>query len=195
MESPSKKSFSLQTWSTRDILTLAAIVGALAVVSAISAYARTGLEAAFGPIGNRIVMVINIFVLFVPPYFIRRPLTAVLASVLIGVILLPVSPFGLISLVGYLVGGIITELIFATGRYRTYSARFLIIGGIVYNAITLGLIWIPLQVGALGTIGLLGMIIGTLVGGALGGWLTKRVGDAVQQSGVLAHQLEAEEEI
>lgn len=176
----------LKDWTTRDLMILAALVVGLAVVSAISSYLRTVLEASLGPIGNRLVMVINIVVLFVPIYLLRRPGSAVLASILIGLISLPFSPFGLVSLVGYLVGGLLVELIFAGGRYRTYTLAFLMIAGIIYNAISLGLIWVPLEVGALSTGALIAVAVATVVGGALGGWLTKMIGDGVAQSGIMS---------
>lgn len=189
METTPSPKTGLKSWTTRDIMILAAMVVTLAVVSAISSYLRTVLEAAFGPVGNRLVMVINIFVLFVPPYLLRKPLSAIMASFLIGLVSLPFSPFGLVSLVGYLVGGAITEVIFAAGRYRNYSLRFLIIGGVVYNAISLVFIWIPMQISSLNMVGIVSVLIATLVGGIVGGWLTKVVGDAVLKSGVISNQV------
>ena len=58
-------------------------------------------------------------------------------------------------------------------------------GGIIYNAITLGFVWIPLQVGSLGAVGIGGVLLATVVGGALAGWLTKLIGDGLRQSGGL----------
>lgn len=176
----------LRNWSTRDMMILIALVLVLAVVSAIASYLRTVLEAGLGPVGNRLVMIINIVILFVPPYLLRKPLTAVLASFFIGLVSLPFSPFGLVSIVGYLVGGAIVEIIFAAGRYRNYSLKFLLIAGVIYNTITLGLIWVPLQVGALSALGIAAVLTATVVGGMLGGWFTKLIGDGIIKSGVMS---------
>ncbi|MEM7126009.1 MAG: ECF transporter S component [Chloroflexota bacterium] len=184
-QTTNSNSWGLRSWKTTDILTLVAIVIGLAVVSFVSSYARTVLEAALGPFGNRIVMVVNIVILFTVPFLIRKPLAAIIGALLLGLVQLPFSPFGLISIVGFLVGGIITELIFAAGRYRRYGLGFLLVAGVAYNLITLAFVWVPLQIGALGPVGLVGIFMATLIGGLLGGWITKLIGDGLIQSGVM----------
>ncbi|MEM7798514.1 MAG: ECF transporter S component [Chloroflexota bacterium] len=181
--------FSLKRWSTRDLLILVALSIVVAGVNFFSSALRVFLEASIGVYGNRITMVINIIILFIIPYLIRRPGAALLGAVLSGLIQLPFSPFGLISIVGFTIGGLITEILFATGRYRTYTHRFILIIAVVYNLITLGFVWALFQIGSLNVIGIVGVFVASIVGGLLGGWLTTLIGDGMRGSGVLQSYL------
>ncbi|MEM7334952.1 MAG: ECF transporter S component [Chloroflexota bacterium] len=180
---------NLKKWTTRDILILVALSIAVSLLTFVSSSLRTFLEASIGIYGNRITMVLNIIILFIIPYLIRRPFAAILGALLSGLIQLPFSPFGIISIVGFLVGGIIGEILFATGRYKNYSTRFILIIGVVYNLITLGFVWVLLQVGSLNPLAIAGVFVASIIGGLLGGWLTVLIGDGLLKSGVLSDYL------
>ena len=78
------------------------------------------------------------------------------------------------------------------GRYRSYSLRFMLIAGVVYNFFTLLVAWIPYQYSALSVIGIIGVLIATVIGGLVAGWLIYMIGESLRQSGILADYTESE---
>ncbi|MEM7114895.1 MAG: ECF transporter S component [Chloroflexota bacterium] len=175
--------FSLRTWKTRDILVLVVISLALVIITFAFSWVRTALVAALGVFGHRIASPLIILIVFTGAYIVRRPLAAIVSGLMMGLI---ASPFlGLATIIGYLYGGVIAEVLLATGRYRNYSLPFMLIIGVIYNVIGVGLIWVPLQVGLLEPLAIAGVFAISIVAGLVGGWLTKWIGDSIMESGVM----------
>ncbi|MEM7336621.1 MAG: ECF transporter S component [Chloroflexota bacterium] len=185
-----REKFSLKSWKTRDILVLVMISLVLALITFAGAWVRTSLEAAIGVFGNRIVSPLIIVIVYTGAYIVRRPLAAIISALVMGLVSSPFLPAGLATIFGYLIGGILVEISFAIGGYRNYSLPFMLACGLVYNLIGIGLIWVPFRLGALSPLALGGVVIITVVTGLIGGWLTKAIGDAVMQSGVMTQNAE-----
>lgn len=177
--------FSLHDWKTRDILVLVVISLALALITFAGSWVRTSLEAALGVFGHRLASPLIIVIVFTGAYIVRRPLAAIVSALVMGLVSSPFLPAGLATIFGYLIGGILAELFFAAGRYKNYSLRFMLISGVIYNLIGIGLIWVPFQVGSLAPLAIAGVFAISIVAGLVGGWLTKWIGDSIMQSGVM----------
>ncbi|MEM7799771.1 MAG: ECF transporter S component [Chloroflexota bacterium] len=189
MDTPVKKGgFSLKSWTTRDIMVLVIISMALALITFAGAWIRTTLEAALGVYGNRLMSPLIIFIVFTAAYIVRRPMAAVLSALIMGLVASPFLPAGLATIFGYAIGGFLAEACFAIGRYRSYSLPFMLVSGLAYNLIGIGLIWVPFQLGALSVPALAAVFGITIVAGLFGGWLTKFMGDSILNSGVVGQQ-------
>ena len=123
-------------------------------------------------------------------YLVRRPLAAIVSALVMGLVSLPFMPGGVAIIFGYLIGGVLAELSYAAGRYRTYTLPFMMSIGLIYNLIGVGLIWVPLQVGSLTITAVVGVFALSAVMGLVGGWLTKTLGDALLNSGVMTINIE-----
>ncbi|MEM9775171.1 MAG: ECF transporter S component [Chloroflexota bacterium] len=185
----------LKSWSTRDILILVALAVVVAALTVVTSPLRATLEASLGAYGNRISMLSSTLITFIIPYLIRKPGASIFGSLLTGLLQLPFSPFGVVSMVGFIIGGVIAEIMFASGRYRNYTLRFMLILTILYNLITLAFVWVPQQVGSLNAVGIGVIVLMSMVIGALAGWITVMIGNGMLNSGVLQINQSMDEEI
>ncbi|MEM8857820.1 MAG: ECF transporter S component [Chloroflexota bacterium] len=184
----------LKSWSTRDILILVALAVVVAALTVVTSPLRATLEASLGAYGNRISMLASTLITFIIPYLIRKPGASMIGAILTGLLQLPFSPFGVVSMVGFIIGGIIVEILFAAGRYRNYSLSFILSITVAYNLITLAFVWVPQQIGQLGAVGIVAMFVLSVVIGAIAGWITVLIGNAMLNSGVLQMNQALEDE-
>ncbi|MEM9775682.1 MAG: ECF transporter S component [Chloroflexota bacterium] len=178
-------SFSLKSWTTRDIL----VVIILAIVFALLTGPVLALAFLIGS-GNPLVSVAFAAVTTIPslvaPYILRKPGAAFLTQLLMGLIQLPFSPMGFFIVVVGLINGVVGELPFLLTRYQNYSLGLLIASGVFSRLVALGF--------AMSTMGFanmpigiqIGLVITAILAGVAIALIANYVCDILQRSGILS---------
>jgi energy-coupling factor transport system substrate-specific component len=120
------------------------------------------------------------------PYVIQRPGADLIGQLLVGLVQLPFSPSGLLSLVLNVIYGVLCEVPFALTRYKLYSLPLLCGIGAIVGGIGLALGYVPNAFHLLAPavqVGLWALVLGVCVGG---GWLAKALADSLVRTGVLS---------
>ena len=181
-----KKKKGLASWKTRDLLVTAVIGLVFGPVLAGAVNLSVVLGAALTPlIAAILVMPISVMAAVMAPYIIRKPGAAVISELVTGLIMVPFTPYGFATLVGRLIEGVAYESPFLVTRYRRWGWMSMMLSPAlpVMAMLTMAMF-------GLGGFNLEpGMIVllyaGSLVAGAIGGWLAKALADAVAKTGVL----------
>jgi energy-coupling factor transport system substrate-specific component len=177
----------LRGWSTRDLLVVAALGVTLGVALVPVLYASLPLQAALGPLYQ--VLVAGLFSVpgLMALYVTRRPGAAVVNGVFVGLIQVPLTPFGWTVMIGALSAAVACELPFLATRYRRFGLPTLVTAGAVAALLGLALVYVPLGYAVLAPAVQIVLVLGTAVSGALlGGLLAKLLADALARTGVLS---------
>ncbi len=171
-------------WSTHDIMITAVLSIALGLLNIPLTYATAYLMAF--PTFFPFIMGIGFFPPILVAYLIRKPGVVLLSSLIIMVLGVPFTPYGVMMLGQVLMYGLPLEIVFLIGRYKHFESWFMAIAGIVVSVV--GGILYFVSYGILNmdiTIQLLA-VVETVIGGAVfAGLLSKWIGDAVLKTGVI----------
>ncbi|MEM7126010.1 MAG: ECF transporter S component [Chloroflexota bacterium] len=175
----------MKSWKTRDILITAVLGIVLGLLSTAVDYAYTAGGAALGPLLPQTLIGSVMFTALFIPFVVRKPGAALIGMLVIGLVQVPLSPNGILSLVVSGIYGLLIEVAFLITRYRRYGLPMLMITAMVVGAIGLALGYIPnnfhnLAYGAQAL--LWGLVIGSCL---LGAWLVAVLAKSLTNSGVL----------
>lgn len=185
--SEERRGRGLSSWSTRDLLVVATLGVTLGVALVPVLYASLPLQAALGPLFQ--VLVAGLFSLpgIMALYITRRPGAALVNGIFVGLVQVPLTPFGWTVLIGAFSGALACEAPFFTTRYRRFGLPMLITAGALAGLLGLALVYVPLGYAALAPAVQVVLVLGTAASGALlGGLLAKMLADALAKTGVLS---------
>ena len=178
---------SIENWETRDLLVVAAlgIVPGLALLPVV--YAGFMIRAALGPLGT----VLNSGLFYLPGlmalYVVRKPGASVLNGIFVGLVWIPLTPFGLAVTVPTIVARIGSEIPFLLTKYRRYDRTMMLVGGASGGLLALGAIYIPSSFQTLAIPIQAALVVGHGISGALlSGLLAKLLADKLAETGALS---------
>lgn len=187
MSALSKQLMRIRNWETRDLLVVAAlgIVPGLALLPVV--FAGFTIRAALGPLGT----VLNSGLLYLPGllalYIVRKPGASILNGIFVGLVWIPLTPFGLAVTVPTIAARIGSEIPFVLTRYRRYDRAMMMASGASGGLLALGVIYIPSSFQTLALPIQAGLIVGHGLSGAiLSGLLGKWLADKLADTGVLS---------
>ena len=175
----------LKEWTTRGILLTAVLGIVLGLLSTVVDYAYTTAGAALGPLLAQTLIGITMFTALFIPFVVRRPLAAIVGMLIIGLVQLPFSPNGILSLVITVIYGPFVEIAFAVTRYRRYGLPMLMITACVVASIGLVIGYVPNGVHQT-AVSLQLLLWGFVLGSSLlGAWLVTVLANSLTQSGIM----------
>jgi energy-coupling factor transport system substrate-specific component len=186
MNTPSTQQKGLATWNTRDILVAAVIPVVLGVILIPVLLYTHALMMVIPPFVNGLSTGLWVIAGIMVPYIIRRPGSAFLGALLVGLIEGPFSPFGWIILLLQVAVGVFCEIPFALTRYRTYTLLFLCCAGAIGNLGPVVINYALYHSASLAPAAQITSIVAHLLGGALGGLVAKLLADALAKTGALS---------
>ena len=180
------KEKGLAKWSTRDLLITAIISIAFAVILLGVAYLFILFIRPLGLLAQTLGQGIWFIPAIFMGYILRRPGAVIVSQLMMRIILVPISPYGWMELVGAFVVGVPIELVFWATRYRHYRLPVLMLTGIAAGSLRTVVAWVPYGLSELTSEFQITVIVLTIVSGALAGWLAKLLADAIAKTGVLS---------
>jgi len=178
---------AVKNWETRDLLVVAAlgIVPGLALLPVV--FAGFTIRAALGPLGT----ILNAGLFYLPGlmalYIVRKPGASILNGIFVGLVWIPLTPFGLAVTVPAIVARIGSEIPFLLTRYRRYDRSVMLVSGAAAGLLSLGVIYIPSSFQTLALPIQAALIVGHgLSGMILSGLLAKLLADKLAETGVLS---------
>ena len=182
---PDRKN-ELAKWATRDLLITA-------VISVVFAVILLGVSYLFimfiRPLGL-LAQTLGQGIWFIPAifmgYILRRPGAVMLSQLMIRIILVPISPYGWMELVGAFVVGVPIELVFRATRYRNYRLPVLMLAGIAAGSLRTIAAWVPYGLSELAPEFQITVVALTVISGVLAALLAKLLADAIAKTGVLS---------
>lgn len=182
---------NLKSWSTRDIL----LVVVLAIIFGILTGPILALAFVLGS-GNPLVSVAAAAITTIPslvaPYILRKPGSALLTQLLMGLVQLPFSPLGFFVVIVGLINGIIGEIPFLATKYRNFSLGLLIVSGVFSRLVALGFAMNTMGFRALSSGMQIGLVITAIIAGVVIAILAKAMCDSLEGAGVLDRYLISE---
>ena len=176
---------SLDNWSTRDLLVIAVISVAFAIILVGFSYLFVLFIIPLGlPARSAFQGLWYIPAIFIV-YILRRPGAVLISETMIRLITVLFSPYGWLELVGLVVVVIPTELVFFSTGYRNYSLRILMLAGIAIALTRTVFTWLPLGINLLTTELQIAVILLAMVSGAAAAWIAKMLADSTTRTGVL----------
>jgi len=171
---------------TKDILVAGMIALVFAFVQIGATYAFMAISSSIGPAYGRLLNGFWFMSGFMAMAIIRKPGIGFIAQTIAGLVMIPLTPFGIMILVGTVINGIFIELIFFITRYKRFTYTVMIVGMSI-----LSLVYTLLEYGPSGYAGLaipvqIAIVATSLISGALGGWLCKRLTNSLMKSGLLS---------
>ncbi len=172
-------------WTTRDIMVTAILSIIMGVVYIPLTY-LTGYLGAF-PFINAIIIGIYFWPIIMIGYIIRKPGSALLSSLIAFLVMVPLTPWGIMMLSMGLLIGLPIEIAFLIGRYK-FKLWSLMLAGIFS-----GLSYATMNLTVYGLINVspllqIAFFVETIVSGVLlGGLLAKFIGDAVIKTGIVSN--------
>ena len=187
MSAITKQWAAVRNWETRDLLVVAAlgIVPGLALLPVV--FAGFTIRAALGPLGT----ILNAGLFYLPGvmalYIVRKPGASILNGVFVGLVWIPLTPFGLAVTVPTIIARIGSEIPFILTRYRRYNRSMMLVSGASAGLLSLGVIYIPSSFQTLALPIQAALVVGHgLSGAVLSGLLTKLLSDKLAETGVLS---------
>ncbi len=179
----------LSSWSTRDIVVAAVLAVAVGVIfwvwDLLWAVAFGAIPFPFSYLLVGLWMVGGILV----PYVIRRPGAALVGELVAAFVsMIMVNQWGVLVMVSGLVQGVGAELVFASGRWRTYSLPVMLAAGAVAGVFSIlndSFFYSYWHIYTVGSI-LTGVVLVAVSGAVLGGALSKIIADLLARTGVLS---------
>ncbi|KZX49095.1 MULTISPECIES: ECF transporter S component [Haloarcula] len=176
----------IRNWETKELLVVAAlgVVPGLALLPVV--FAGFTIRAALGPLGT----ILNAGLFYLPGlmalYIVRKPGASVLNGVFVGLVWIPLTPFGLAVTVPTIVARIGSEIPFLLTRYRRYDRTMMVASGASAGLLALGMIYIPSSFQTLALPIQVTLVVGHgLSGAVLSGLLAKLLVDRLAATGVL----------
>ncbi|PIE82506.1 MAG: hypothetical protein CSA11_00140 [Chloroflexi bacterium] len=186
MSTLTEKKSGLKGWSTRDLLVTAVIGIIFGLLTAPLHLLVTSVEMFASPIASRIVVGVFFIPGFMVPYIIRRPGSAILGTIILCLVQVPINPYGWGVLAMIITNGVPMEIAFLVTRYKKFSyammmitGALVIIPGYTAHAVSFGYANLPPVVVIVG--GLVAIVSTAVLGGAL----AKALADQIAQTGVL----------
>jgi len=182
----STKKKLLSKWTTRDLMITAVISIVFAIILLFVSYMFILF---IRPLGL-LAQTLGQGIWFIPAIFmgdiLRRPGAVVLSQLMIRIILVPISPYGWMELVGAFVVGVPIELVFYGTRYRNYSLFVLMLSGISAGLLRTTVAWVPYGLNELSMEFQIIVVVLTIISGVAAGWFAKVLADAIAKTGVLS---------
>ena len=187
---------SPRSWSTRDIVVTAALAVATGISFVVFDWVWLVVSGAGGPFVGQALAGFWLLGGLLVPYIVRRPGSAIFGELVAALVESSFNPWGIEVLLAGLLEGLGAEIIFLVTGYRRFDAKTMALAGgfssvfffIVYSVWYNG--WVVL--GAAGPVFKLApatllayLLLRTISGIVLAGWLGKGVGDALVPTGVL----------
>jgi energy-coupling factor transport system permease protein len=187
---------SPRSWSTRDIVVTAALAVATGISFVVFDWVWLVVSGAGGPFVGQALAGFWLLGGLLVPYIVRRPGSAIFGELVAALVESSFNPWGIEVLLAGLLEGLGAEIIFLVTGYRRFDAKTMALAGgfssvfffIVYSVWYNG--WVVL--GAAGPVLKLApatllayLLLRTISGIVLAGWLGKGVGDALVPTGVL----------
>ncbi|QBD77886.1 hypothetical protein EPA93_18560 [Ktedonosporobacter rubrisoli] len=185
MNPSSTRRRALETWNTRDLLVAVLIPVVFGIILLPILLYTHALMMVIPPFVNALLTGLWVLAGIMVPYILRKPGSAFLGALLVGVIEGPFSPFGWIILLIQAVVGLFSEVPFALTRYRNFTLLFLCCAGAVGNLGPVAINYALYNSSRLAPAVQLISIIAHLLGGLLGGLFARLVADALARTGVL----------
>ncbi|ANY65922.1 hypothetical protein BBD42_05150 [Paenibacillus sp. BIHB 4019] len=186
---PINKGFSKRrkgALKTKDILVAGMIAVVFAFVQIGMTYAFMATTASIGPVYARLLNGFWFMSGFMALSIIRKPGVGFVSQAIAGLVMIPLTPFGMMILFGTLINGLLTELIFLITRYRRYSTPVFAIGMSVISLIYTLLEYGPSGYGGLSLAVQTGILGASMVSGILCGWLCRKLTVALLKTGLLS---------
>ncbi|GGA08290.1 cobalt ABC transporter permease [Paenibacillus marchantiophytorum] len=180
-----------RAWKTKDILVAGMIAVVFAFIQIGATYAFMAMTSAVGPVYARLLNGLWFMSGFMALAIIRKPGIGFTSQIIAGLVMSPLTPFGIMMLFGTFVNGLLTELVFLVTRYKRYNTAVMVIGMSV-----LSLIYTLAEYGSSGYGGLstpiqIGLMASSVISGGLCGWLCKRLTDSLLKTGLLSGYADA----
>ncbi|NEW05651.1 ECF transporter S component [Paenibacillus sp. SYP-B3998] len=173
-------------WKTKDILVAGMIAVVFAFVQVGATYAFMAMASSVGPAYARLLNGFWFMSGFMALTIIRKPGIGFVAQAIAGLVMTPLTPFGIMILFGTVLNGIFTELIFLLTRYKRYSYPVMTVGmsvlSLVYTLFEYG----PSGYGGLALPVQIGILASSVVSGGVCGWLCKRLTESLLKTGMLS---------
>jgi energy-coupling factor transport system substrate-specific component len=183
-----------QSWSTRDIVVTAALAVACGVSFIVVDWIYLVATGLFGQITQPIFEGLWLTGALIVPYIVRRPGAALFGELVASVVEASFNPFGITVIIAGLLEGVGAEIVFALTGYKRFSWPVMALAGAV-DALLFFVVWQSWRSGYLALSGgiqlkmapllILGYLAVEVISGAVAGWLSKGVGDALVPTGVL----------
>lgn len=183
-----------QSWSTRDIVVTAALAVACGVSFIIVDWIYVVASGLFGQITQPIFEGLWLTGALIVPYVVRRPGAALFGELVASIVEASFNPFGLTVIIAGLLEGLGAEIIFALTGYKRFSWQVMALAG-AFDAFLFFIVWQSWRSGyillsggiqlKMAPILILGYLVVEVLSGAVAGWLSKGVGDALVPTGVL----------
>jgi energy-coupling factor transport system substrate-specific component len=182
-----KKKYGWLAWSTRDILSMAAMGAAFGILLALLMYPYM-LTVVLGPIVAWAWVGLYALPGFFIAYVLRRVGAAFLIAIIYALVMIPFTPYGPSMMLTGLVYAFMAEIgIAAATRYRNFSLFSMILGGVAAG-IAMLIIYVifwpesfqyPLPL-------VIGICLTTVVSSVIAAFVAKQLGDALARTGVLS---------
>ncbi|MFC7057219.1 ECF transporter S component [Halovenus salina] len=178
---------SIKNWETRDLLVVAAlgIVPGVALLPVV--FVGFTVRAAVGPLGT----ILNAGLFYLPGlmalYIVRKPGASILNGIFVGLVWIPLTPFGFAVAIPTIVARIGSEIPVLLTRYRRFDQAIMVVSGATAGLLALGVIYIPSSFQTLALPIQAVLIVGHgLSGAVLSGLLGKLLADKLAETGVLS---------
>jgi energy-coupling factor transport system substrate-specific component len=182
------------SWSTRDIVVTAALAVASGVSFIIVDWIYILATGALGQIAQPIFEGLWLTGALIVPYVVRRPGSALFGELVASIVEASFNPFGITVIIAGLLEGIGAEVIFFLTGYKRFSWQVMAIAG-AFDALLFFVTWQSWRSGYINVSGgfhlqmtpalIVGYLVIEMLSGAVAGWLSKGVGDALVPTGVL----------
>ena len=180
-----KKKRGLAGWTTRDLMVTAVIAMAFSVILLGTTY-LSGILMAINPAFISILAGLYYTPVVAAMYIVRRPGTAVLATVIGSLAIMVVNPAGWMGVLFSAVFGFAAELPFLLTRYRDFRLRVLLIAGAAGGFISSFSMFVFGALNMPPMLQIVTFVLFIISGVLLGGWLAKALADAMARTSVLS---------
>ncbi|NLJ38154.1 MAG: ABC-type cobalt transport system, permease component [Methanobacterium sp. PtaU1.Bin242] len=175
-----------RSWTTRDIMVTAIISIALGVLYIPLSYAIGLLYTV--PLLYPFVVGIYYFPIIMVAYLIRKPGVAIFSSMVIHLVTIPFTPWGITMLMSGFFIGLPIEAVFLAGRYKNFKLWYLVIVGAITGLVNATISYVMMGFANISPSLQIVYVIGYMISGAvLGGLLAKFIGDAVFKTGIISN--------
>lgn len=184
--SDERRGRGLKSWSTRDLLVVAAISVALGLVQIPLVYAATFLIA-LGPLAFATIGGLFHTPFMMALYVTRRPGAPLVCGLLVGGIQALLTPFGWLAFLQTVPASLGCEMPFLLTRYRNFRLPVILVGGALTGLVLWAIYYVPYGVIDLLPAVQVGLFVTAATSGALlCGLLAKLLSDELAKTGVLS---------
>jgi energy-coupling factor transport system substrate-specific component len=171
-------------WTTRDIMVTAIISIALGILYLPLTYI-TGWLTVF-PFIAVFTTGVYYWPIIMMAYLIRRPGVALFSALIIFVVQVPFTPWGILMLGFAFLYGIPIEIVLLVQRYKNFKLWYLMLTGAIAGLFSAGNRFVVIGLGNVSIVlQITYFAVAFVCGAIIGGGLAKLVGDAVIKTGVI----------